>query len=428
MIILNARVLTPESEPQMISVLDGRIEAIGRYLPIHAGDLVVDACGAVALPGLVDVHVHFREPGYEYKETMATGGRAAAAGGFTTVMPMPNVNPVPDSVENMELSLKAAADSPVETIPYASITKGRKGRELLDDYESLAGMACAFSDDGSGVADYDVQRRAMERIAATGKILAAHCEVASLLDGGYIHKGEYAAAHGHKGICSESEWLEVEENIRLAEATGCRLHICHVSTKESVAAIRAAKARGVDVTAETGAHYLAFCDADLQEDGRFKMNPPLRSAADRDALIEGVADGTIDMIASDHAPHSAEEKSRGLAKSAMGVTGLELSLPAVYTYMVRTGRISFKKMVELMADAPRRRFGIEGGLKPGDRADIAIVDFDKAFKVDPAAFLSKGKSTPFAGLELYGRVKMTICAGKPVYINPMSTVSKIDGI
>ena len=376
---------------------------------------MIDASGCAVLPGLVDVHVHLREPGYSYKETIADGTRAAAHGGFTTVCPMPNLNPAPDSPDNLRRQLSIIErDACIEVRPYATITRLRMGDELVD-YEALAPEVAGFSDDGSGVQSDDVMRRAMEGIAKTGKILAAHCEVNSLLRGGYIHDGEYAREHGHRGICSESEWREVERDINLARATGCRLHICHVSTAESVDLVRKAKAEGLPVTCETGAHYLAFTDADLQEDGRFKMNPPLRSVSDREALLEGIADGTIDCIASDHAPHSAEEKKRGLEKSAMGVTGIELSLPAVYTYAVLPGHISFARMIELMADAPRRIFGLEGGLRPGDRADMTVVDFNSRFTVCPEMFLSRGKSTPFEGLELAGVVKATVAAGKIVY-------------
>lgn len=404
-----------EFVPANILVTNGIISAVGADVTPGDGSATLDAHGASVLPGLVDVHVHLREPGYSYKETIYDGTRAAAHGGFTTVCPMPNLNPAPDSAEHLQAQLDIIRrDAVIEVKPYATITRLRMGHELVD-YEALAPLVAGFSDDGTGVQDEDVMRRAMKGIAATGKVLAAHCEVDSLLRGGYIHDGDYARTHNHRGICSESEWREVERDIRLARETGCRLHICHVSTRESVELVRRAKAEGLPVTCETGAHYLAFTDADLQEDGRFKMNPPLRSAADRDALIRGIADGTIDCIASDHAPHSAEEKSRGLEKSAMGVTGIELSLPAVYTYAVAPGHITMKRMIELMADAPRRIFNIGGGLAPGDRADFTIVDFDKTLRVEPEYFLSRGKSTPFAGLTLKGVVLHTVAGGKTVY-------------
>lgn len=414
-LIRNVRLYDPNGEPVSIVVEDGVIREIGHVGP-WAG-LEFDGHGLTAIPGLVDVHVHFREPGFEYKETVATGSKAAAAGGFTTVCTMPNLKPAPDSMPNLRRQLDAIdRGAEIEVLPYATITRGRIGKEPVD-YTELAPYVCAFSDDGSGIESEDVMRRAMKRIARTGKVLAEHCEVMELVRGGCIHDGEYAREHGLPGICSESEWREVERNIRLAEETGCRLHICHVSTKESVRLIRDAKARGVDVTAETGAHYLAFTDADLQDEGRFKMNPPLRAAADRDELIRGIQDGTIDCIASDHAPHSAEEKSKGLLKSAMGVTGIELSLPAVYTYAVRTGLISFSRMIELMAGNPRHIFGIKGGLEPGQRADFTLVDFNTPFTVEPDRLVSMGHATPFAGLELYGKVMATFFNGRSVFIN-----------
>lgn len=396
-------------------IIDGIIAAIGSDISCGPNCKVLDACGAAIIPGLVDVHVHFREPGYSYKETIADGTKAAAHGGFTTVCTMPNLNPAPDSKEHLEQQLDIIRrDACIEVKPYATITKLRMGDEVVN-YKELAPLVAGFSDDGTGVQDSDVMHKAMQGIAETGKILAAHCEVDELLRGGYIHDGTYASQHGHKGICSESEWKEVERDIRLSRETGCRLHICHVSTKESVELVRKAKAEGLPVTCETAAHYLAFCDTDLLEDGRFKMNPPLRDSSDRDMLLRGITDGTIDCIASDHAPHSADEKSRGLEKSAMGVTGIELSLPAVYTYCVKTGKISFKKMLELMAYNPRKIFSIEGGIRPGDRADIAIVDFEDKFTVKPEMFLSKGKSTPFENKELYGVVRYSIYKGNIAY-------------
>lgn len=351
------------------------------------------------LPGLTDVHVHFREPGFSYKETIATGSRAARRGGFSTVCTMPNLSPVPDSVENLEKQLDIIRrDAVVQVLPYASITRERKGRELVD-YEALASLVCGFSDDGSGVQDEEMMRLAMRGIARTGKVLAAHCEVNSLLRGGYIHDGEYCRRNAHKGICSESEWREIERDIRLADETGCKLHICHISTAESVELIRNAKKAGIAVTCETGPHYLAFCDEDLKDEGRWKMNPPIRSGRDRDALLQGVADGTIDCIATDHAPHSADEKSRGLAGSAMGVVGLETALAAAYTFLVKPGIITLDKLMDLMCHNPRRIFGIEG-----DTGEIE-VDFDSSFIVDPATFESMGKATPFDGMELWGVIK-----------------------
>lgn len=416
-ILIKNALLSPSAKEVTVDILisGGRIADIAPRLDSPQECREIDADGLTALPGLVDVHVHFREPGFSYKETIASGTAAAAAGGFTTVCPMPNLSPAPDSLETLEEQLDIIRrDALVETIPYATITRSRLGKEPVD-YERLAPLVAGFSDDGSGVQDEEVMRRAMQGIAKTGKILAAHCEVNSLLKAGYIHDGEYARRHGHRGICSESEWREIERDIRLAEETGCRLHICHISTAESVDLIRRAKERGVQVTCETGPHYLAFCDEDMQEEGRFKMNPPLRSRRDMEALRQGAADGTIDVIATDHAPHSAEEKGKGLEKSAMGVVGLETSLGAVYTYMVKPGIISFERMREMMADAPRRIFGFAGGLKKGERADITLADFSKEWTVNPEGFRSKGKSTPFEGCRLCGRPMVTIANGKIVF-------------
>lgn len=416
-ILIKNALLSPSGKEGTADILisGGKIVEIAPHIDSPQDCCEVRADGLTVIPGLVDVHVHLREPGFSYKETIATGTAAAAAGGFTTVCPMPNLNPAPDSPENLECQLGIIRkDAKIETIPYATITRSRLGAEPVD-YAALSPFVAGFSDDGSGVQDEETMRKAMEGIAKTGKILAAHCEVNSLLRKGYIHDGEYARAHGHRGICSESEWREIERDIRLSEKTGCRLHICHISTAESVDLIRRAKERGVKVTCETGPHYLAFCDEDMQEDGRFKMNPPLRSRRDLEALRAGAADGTIDVIATDHAPHSAEEKSKGLEKSAMGVVGLETSLAAVYTYMVKTGIISFDRMIDMMATAPRRLFGFDGGLTPGNRADLSLVDFNREWNVNPADFLSMGKSTPFEGVTLTGKVMLTIAAGIPVY-------------
>ncbi len=416
-ILIKNALLSPSGKEGTADILisGGKIVEIAPHIDSPQDCCEVRADGLTVIPGLVDVHVHLREPGFSYKETIATGTAAAAAGGFTTVCPMPNLNPAPDSPENLECQLGIIRkDAKIETIPYATITRSRLGAEPVD-YAALSPFVAGFSDDGSGVQDKETMRKAMEGIAKTGKILAAHCEVNSLLRKGYIHDGEYARAHGHRGICSESEWREIERDIRLSEETGCRLHICHISTAESVDLIRRAKERGVKVTCETGPHYLAFCDEDMQEDGRFKMNPPLRSRRDLEALRAGAADGTIDVIATDHAPHSAEEKSKGLEKSAMGVIGLETSLAAVYTYMVKTGVISFERMIEMMATTPRCLFGFAGGLTPGNRADLSLVDFNREWNVNPADLLSMGKSTPFEGVTLTGKVMLTIAGGIPVY-------------
>lgn len=363
----------------------------------------------IRFPGFCDVHVHFREPGFSYKETIGTGSRAAAAGGYTAVCTMPNLSPVPDSVENLRLEQDIIdRDAVIAVYPYASITKSELGEEL-SDMEELRSRVVAFSDDGKGVQSEDMMRRAMEKAASLGKIIAAHCEVNELLRGGYIHDGRYAAEHGHAGICSESEWREIERDVRLAGETDCAFHVCHISCRESVEIIRKAKRDGVNVTCETAPHYLVLCEDDLMEDGRFKMNPPLRSADDRAALIEGIKDGTIDMIATDHAPHSKEEKSRGLKGSAMGITGLETAFPVLYSRLVKTGVISLERLIELMAVNPRKRFGIPIG------DDYTVWDLDAEYEIDPAEFISMGRATPFEGMKVSGRCIRTVYGGKTVY-------------
>ena len=400
-----------------VVVCGDRIAEVTPEAAILPGDKVVDCRGRWVTAGLVDLHVHLREPGFSSKETIATGTAAAAHGGFTTVCAMPNLEPAPDSLENLRRETEIIErDAVVKVLPYATITRRRAGREIVD-FAALKPYVAAFSDDGSGVQDDGMMLAAMRAAAANDCIIAAHCEVNSLLHGGYIHDGAYAAAHGHKGISSESEWRQIERDIKLAEQTGCRYHVCHISTKESVALIRDAKRSGVRITCETGPHYLTMCDADLREEGRFKMNPPIRSAADRNALIEGVQDGTIDVIATDHAPHTAEEKSRGLAGSAMGVVGLETSFAVIYTKLVMAGIISPERMIELMAEAPRRIFALGGGLAAGEKADIAVFDLDNEFTVDPATFLSKGRSTPFEGWRLHGQTILTLVDGRTAYRN-----------
>lgn len=400
-----------------VVVCGDRIAEVTPEAAILPGDKVVDCRGRWVTAGLVDLHVHLREPGFSSKETIATGTAAAAHGGFTTVCAMPNLEPAPDSLENLRRETAIIErDAVVKVLPYATITRRRAGREIVD-FAALKPYVAAFSDDGSGVQDDGMMLAAMRAAAANDCIIAAHCEVNSLLHGGYIHDGAYAAAHGHKGISSESEWRQIERDIKLAEQTGCRYHVCHISTKESVALIRDAKRSGVRITCETGPHYLTMCDADLREEGRFKMNPPIRSAADRDALIEGAQDGTIDVIATDHAPHTAEEKSRGLAGSAMGVVGLETSFAVIYTKLVMAGIISPERMIELMAEAPRRIFALGGGLAAGEKADIAVFDLGNKFTVDPATFLSKGRSTPFEGWRLHGQTILTLVDGRTAYRN-----------
>lgn len=372
------------------------------------------------IPGLVDVHVHLREPGFSYKETIKTGTEAAAHGGYTAVCPMPNLNPVPDTAENLSVQLELIKrDSVIRTIPYGSITKGEKG-EALSDMEAMAPYVVGFSDDGRGVQSGEMMRSAMLLAKKLGKPIAAHCEDNSLLFGGYIHAGTYAKAHGHRGISSESEWKQIERDIGLVRETGCSYHVCHISTKESVALIRKAKADGLDVTCETGPHYLVFTDEDLIEDGRFKMNPPLRSKADREALIEGIVDGTIDMIATDHAPHSREEKSRGLEKSAFGVVGLETSFPVMYTKFVKTGVISLEKLIELMSINPAKRFNIDVS------DDFAVFDVEKLYRINDNDFLSMGKASPFVGMQVYGKCLLTVCGGRTAYADPMFQAERKD--
>ena len=367
------------------------------------------------LPGFCDVHVHLREPGFSYKETIKTGTLAARAGGFTDVCSMPNLDPVPDSVAHLEKQLDIIRrDAAVRVHPYAAITVGEKG-ETLSDMEDLAPYVVAFSDDGCGVQSEELMENAMRHAKRLGKILVAHCEDNSLLHGGYIHAGIYAAAHGHAGICSESEWGQIRRDLELVRQAGCGYHVCHISTKESVALIRRAKSEGLDVTCETAPHYLLMDETMLQEDGRFKMNPPLRSPADREALLEGLADGTIDMIATDHAPHSAEEKSRGLEKSAMGIVGLETAFPLLYTYLVKPGLLSFPRLMELLHDAPCRRFDLPQGEMDGPHADFTVFDLAASHPIDPADFLSQGKATPFTGWPVQARCLLTVCNGRLVW-------------
>lgn len=363
----------------------------------------------IIVPGLCDVHVHFREPGFSYKETIASGSAAAAHGGYTAVCTMPNLDPVPDSAEHLQVQLDAIKrGAAIKVLPYGAITVGEKG-ERLADMEAMSDKVCAFSDDGKGVQNDEMMREAMTAAKRLGKIIAAHCEDNSLLFGGYIHDGEYAKAHGHRGISSASEYKQIERDLRLAEETGYAYHVCHISTKESVELIRQAKARGVDVTCETAPHYLVLCDEDMQEDGRFKMNPPLRSREDKKALIEGIKDGTIDMIATDHAPHSAEEKGRGLEKSLMGIVGLETAFPVLYTELVTKNIITLDRLVELMSFKPKERFGIDTG------CDFAVFGIDEPYKTDPNEFLSMGRATPFAGREVFGRCLLTVHNEKVVY-------------
>ena len=391
------------SASQDASFCDG----IGAFISSELS--VFNSPNYAVFPGFCDVHVHFREPGFSYKETIATGSLASARGGYTAVCTMPNLNPVPDSVEHLNIQRKLIEDTAcIHVYPYGSITVGQQG-EALADMDGMAPNAIAFTDDGRGVQSDDMMRAAMRKAKSLGKMIVAHCEDNSLLRGGYIHDGAYAAAHGHRGICSESEWAQIARDLELVKETGVKYHVCHISTKESVDIIRKAKAEGVDVTCETGPHYLVMDDSILEEEGRFKMNPPIRSKEDRDALVEGMLDGTIDIIATDHAPHSAEEKSRGLEKSAFGIVGIETAFPIMYTHFVKTGRMTMEQLLKLLVTNPRERFGIPMG------NDFTVWDLNAEYAIDPEEFVSMGKATPLAGWKVFGRCMATVCDGKIVY-------------
>lgn len=408
-IFRNANVYENGTMKKQNMLFDGKSLSVfmGEIFPFDAA--VID--NTVILPGFCDVHVHFREPGFSYKETIKTGSRAAAHGGYTAVMTMPNLKPAPDSKENLAVQIEAIRRGAVIPVyPYGTITVGQAG-DSLSDMEGMADEVIGFSDDGRGVQSPEMMEKAMLKAKSLGKIIAAHCEDNSLLFGGYIHDGEYAKAHGHRGICSESEYAQIIRDIELVKKTGCKYHVCHVSAKESVEAIRRAKAEGVDITCETGPHYLTLTDADLIEDGRFKMNPPLRSEEDRLALIEGILDGTVDMIATDHAPHSKEEKSRGLKDSAMGVVGLETAFAVLYTKLVLPGIITLPKLAEIMSVAPRKRFDVKSD------AGYCIFDVSEEYEINPEEFLSMGRATPFEKMTVRGRCLATLYGGKAVYLN-----------
>ena len=402
--------MTATTKAKVISASLGTAFVDGISASIFTPELsVFDDPRYVVFPGFCDVHVHFREPGFSYKETIASGSLASARGGYTAVCTMPNLNPVPDSVEHLNQQKTLIENTAcIHVYPYGAITVGEKG-EALADLEGMAPDVIGFSDDGRGVQSDERMRAAMLRAKALGKMIVAHCEDNSLLRGGYIHDGGYAKAHGHRGICSESEWGQIARDLKLVKETGVKYHVCHISTKESVELIRKAKAEGVDVTCETGPHYLTMDDSMLEENGRFKMNPPLRGKEDREALIAGILDGTIDMIATDHAPHSVEEKAKGLEKSAFGVVGIETAFPILYTYLVKPGILSLEKLVELLVVNPRKRFGIALG------CDYSIWDLEAEYTVDPAQFLSMGKATPFEGWKVNGKCLATVCDGKVVY-------------
>lgn len=380
-----------------VLIEDGIVSAIGQDISAPSGADVLNARGLLVCHGFADLHVHFREPGYSYKETIRTGSAAAARGGYTTVCPMPNLNPVPDSVEHLEEELSIIRrDAVVDVIPYASITVGRKGLELVD-MAALKDSCAGFSDDGSGVQSAEMMLAAMRRAASLGCIIAAHCE-----DNAF-------------GEAPESEWKQIERDIELCRETGCRYHVCHISTRKSVELIRKAKAESVRITCETAPHYLVLSEADILDEGRFRMNPPVRTADDRDALVEGLADGTIDAVATDHAPHSAEEKSRGWRGSAMGIVGLETAFPVLYTSLVKTGKIPMERLLDALTDAPRNAFRIAGRLEPGAPADLTLIDPEEEYTIDSAEFMSKGRSTPFEGMRVCGRVKMTLKNGETIW-------------
>ena len=398
-----------------VLVAEGKIAAIGESLVADEATEVFDAEGCVVTYGLADVHVHLREPGYSVKETIATGTRACAHGGVTTVCSMPNLQPAPDAPETIAVQQQMIDEQAViEVRPFATISSKRAGRELAD-IEALRPLSVGYSDDGNGIQTEPLMREAMQRIAAVDGIIAAHCEDDSLLHAGYIHDGEYAREHGHKGICSESEWGPIKRDVKLAEEVGCRYHVCHISTKESVEIIRNAKQSCAHISCETAPHYLVLCDENLQEDGRFKMNPPLRAKEDKAALIEGIKDGTIEVIATDHAPHTAEEKSRGLKGSMMGIVGIETSFAICYTHLVRKGVITIEKLIALMSENPRRIFRLGGAMQVGERADIAVFNVTEPYKIDTREFLSMGKATPFEGEEVYGRCMLTLFGGEKVW-------------
>ena len=416
-LLLKGGTVVAEGVSRKVDVLiaDGKIEAIGESLAADEQTELFDAEGCVVTYGLADVHVHLREPGYSAKETITTGTRACARGGVTTVCSMPNLQPAPDAPETIAIEQQIIDEQAViEVLPFATISSKRAGRKLAD-IEALRPLSVGYSDDGNGIQTEPLMREAMKRISAVDGIIAAHCEDDSLLHAGYIHDGEYAREHGHKGICSESEWGPIKRDVALAQEEGCRYHICHISTKESVAIIREAKQKCAHISCETAPHYLVLCDENLQEEGRFKMNPPLRAKEDKEALIEGIKDGTIEVIATDHAPHTAEEKSRGLKGSMMGIVGIETSFAICYTHLVRKGVITIEKLIALMSENPRRIFRLGGAMQVGERADIAVFDVREPYKIDSSEFLSMGKATPFEGEEVYGRCMLTLFGGEKVW-------------
>ena len=419
-LLKNATVFTDGSFKNLdVLVEDAKISKIEESINSNEEyDHIYNLENMYLFPGFVDVHTHLREPGFIYKETIKTGSMAGAKGGYTSICAMPNLDPVPDCYENLKIELDAIKkDAVINVFPYGSITKGEKG-EVLSDFDEIKDYVCAFSDDGHGVQSEEMMLKAMEKAKELNKMIVAHCEDNSLLNGGYIHDGEYAKIHGHKGICSESEWGPIVRDIELSRKTGCHYHVCHVSAKESVQAIRQAKKEGVNITCETGPHYLTLTDMDLQEDGRFKMNPPIRSKEDQEELIRGIQDGTIDLIITDHAPHSKEEKSKGLQGSSMGVVGLEVCFPVLYTNLVLKNIISLEQLLTLMNVNAQKIFGIGTKIKVGETADLTVYDLNESYTIDSSTFVSMGKATPFDGNNVFGKCKLTICAGKEVYKDP----------
>ncbi|MBO5349302.1 MAG: dihydroorotase [Clostridia bacterium] len=415
-LLKNAIIFTNNKfEKSDLSITNQTITNISSNIEPTEFDVVYNLNNMYLLPGFIDVHTHLREPGFIYKETIATGSMAGAKGGYTSICAMPNLNPTPDSIENLQIELDAIKkDAKINVYPYGTITKGQKGEELAN-LDEIANYVIAFSDDGHGVQSEEMMLNAMQKSKKLNKMIVAHCEDNSLLNGGYIHDGEYAKLHNHKGICSESEWGPIKRDIELSKKTGCHYHVCHISTKESVKLIRQAKKEGVNITCETGPHYLTLNDMNLKEEGRFKMNPPIRSEEDRQALIQGIKDGTIDMIITDHAPHSAEEKSKGLQGSAMGIVGLEVAFPVLYTKLVKTSVITLEKLIQLMNTNPRNIFKIGTEIKIGEKADLTVYDLNENYNINSSEFVSMGKATPFDGDEVFGKCKMTICGGNIVF-------------
>lgn len=415
-ILLNQMTVFRGKQEENASILieDGRIVSVSKT-PIYAENVSLELNHGFLFPGFVDVHVHLREPGFSYKETIQTGTKAAARGGYTSVCTMPNLKPVPDSLAHLNEQLKIIEqDAVIHVYPYGAITVGEKGTELVNLAE-LAPHVVAFSDDGKGVQDPAMMKEAMRQAKKLGKIIVAHCEDETLLNGGYIHDGDYAKSHGHRGNPSASEWKQVERDLELVRETGCSYHVCHVSTKETVALIRKAKADGLDVTCETAPHYLVLNDSDLQEDGRFKMNPPIRSEADRQALLAGILDGTVDMIATDHAPHSAEEKARGLEKSFYGIVGLETAFAVLYTDLVKLGILPLERLITLLCINPSKRFGIASAIEEGAQADLTVFDLETKSVVRAEDFLSMGKASPFLGKQIFGTCLLTLAGGEIAY-------------